>query len=130
MQEKQEILVWTLVRKIPWRRKWQPTPVFLPGKFHGQRRLALQSIGLQRVRHDSAIEHTWDNWSSDGCGRADDHEYYSNDLLVNYYNSTKWILLLLPFYRQENWDKKLNTLLWVTQIEMREKIIPGPTLYS
>ena len=28
------------VRKIPWRRKWQPTPVFLPGEFHGQRRLA------------------------------------------------------------------------------------------
>ena len=25
------------VRKIPWRRKWQPTPVLLPGKFHGQR---------------------------------------------------------------------------------------------
>ena len=25
------------VRKIPWRRKWQPTPVVLPGKFHGQR---------------------------------------------------------------------------------------------
>ena len=22
---------------IPWRGKWQPTPVFLPGKFHGQR---------------------------------------------------------------------------------------------
>ena len=28
------------VRKIPWRRKWQPTPVFLPGKCHGQRSLA------------------------------------------------------------------------------------------
>ena len=27
------------VRKIPWRRKWQPTPVFLPGEFHGQRNL-------------------------------------------------------------------------------------------
>ena len=27
------------VGKIPWRRKWQPTPVLLPGKFHGQRRL-------------------------------------------------------------------------------------------
>ena len=25
------------VRKIPWRRKWQPSPVFLPGEFHGQR---------------------------------------------------------------------------------------------
>jgi len=23
------------VRKIPWRREWLPTPVFLPGKFHG-----------------------------------------------------------------------------------------------
>ena len=28
------------VVKIPWRRKWQPTPVFLPGKSHGQRNLA------------------------------------------------------------------------------------------
>ena len=26
--------------KIPWRRKWQPTPVFLPGESHGQRSLA------------------------------------------------------------------------------------------
>ena len=27
------------VRKTPWRRKRKPTPVFLPGKFHGQRSL-------------------------------------------------------------------------------------------
>ena len=27
------------VRKIPWSRKWKPTPVFLPGKSHGQRDL-------------------------------------------------------------------------------------------
>ena len=27
------------VRKIPWRRKWQPTPIFLPGKSHGWRSL-------------------------------------------------------------------------------------------
>ena len=27
------------VRKIPWRRKWQPTPVLLPGDFYGQRSL-------------------------------------------------------------------------------------------
>ena len=25
--------------KIPWRREWLPTPVFMPGEFHGQRRL-------------------------------------------------------------------------------------------
>ena len=28
------------VREIPWRKKWQPTPIFLPGKPHGQRSLA------------------------------------------------------------------------------------------
>ena len=28
------------VGKIPWRREWQPTPVFLPREFHGQRSLA------------------------------------------------------------------------------------------
>ena len=27
------------IRKIPWRRKWQPTPVFLPGESHGWRAL-------------------------------------------------------------------------------------------
>ena len=28
------------VGKIPWRREWLPTPVFLPGEFYGQRNLA------------------------------------------------------------------------------------------
>ena len=32
------------VRKIPWRRKWQPNPVFLPGKSHGQRSLTGSSL--------------------------------------------------------------------------------------
>ena len=37
------------------RREWQPTPVFLPGKFHGQRSLVGSSPrGLQRVGHDKA----------------------------------------------------------------------------
>ena len=31
-------------RKIPWRREWQPTPVFLPGEFHGQRSPAGYSL--------------------------------------------------------------------------------------
>ena len=29
------------VRKIPWRRKWQPTPIFLPRKFHERRSLVV-----------------------------------------------------------------------------------------
>ena len=32
------------VGKIPWRREWQPTPVFLPGEFHGGRSLARHSL--------------------------------------------------------------------------------------
>ena len=40
------------VRKIPWRREWLPTPVFLPGEFHGQRRLEGYGPWGQRVRHD------------------------------------------------------------------------------
>ena len=39
--------------RFPWRRAWQPASVFLPGEFHGQRRLAdLLSMGLQRVGHN------------------------------------------------------------------------------
>ena len=33
------------IRKVPWRRKWQSTPLFLPGKYHGQRSLAGYSPG-------------------------------------------------------------------------------------
>ena len=38
------------VGKMPWRRAWQPAPVFLPGKSHGQD--PWQSTGSQRVGHD------------------------------------------------------------------------------
>ena len=36
----QETPVQSLDEEDPWRRKWQPTLVFLPGKFHEQRSLA------------------------------------------------------------------------------------------
>ena len=37
---------------IHWSGKWQPTPVFLPGEFHGQRSLAGYSPWGHRVGHD------------------------------------------------------------------------------
>ena len=41
------------IRKIPWRRKWQPSPIFLPEKSHGQRNLAGYSpYGHKRVGHN------------------------------------------------------------------------------
>ena len=51
------------VRKIPWRRAWQPTPVFLPEQSHGQMSLAgcsswchteLDMIQVTACRHTSA----------------------------------------------------------------------------
>ena len=50
---KQEMQFSPWVGKIPWRKKWQPTLVFLPGKCHGQRSLAGYSPwGHNRVRYD------------------------------------------------------------------------------
>jgi len=37
VQELQEMRVRSLGWEDPWRRAWQPTPVFLPGKSHAQR---------------------------------------------------------------------------------------------
>ena len=46
-----------LGREDPWRRKWQPTPGFLPGKSHGQRSLVGYSPGEhKRVRHNWATK--------------------------------------------------------------------------
>ena len=43
-----------------WRRKWQPTPVFLPGKSRGQRSLASYSPWAHRVRHNLMTKHHHD----------------------------------------------------------------------
>ena len=104
------------VGKILWRTEWQLTPVFSPGKFHGQRSLAgyspwghrgawratvhgvteepgrLQSMGLQRVGH---------NWKSmhvsvmDKCLRPEKkwRHYLFHVLflaLINYINFSVW----------------------------------------
>ena len=45
------------VRKIPWRRKWQTTPVFLPGESHGQRCPAAYSHGVAESDTTEATKH-------------------------------------------------------------------------
>ena len=58
MQETQETQFQSLrVGKIPWRRKWQPAPVFLSGKISGTEEPGgLQSMGWQTVRYYWATE--------------------------------------------------------------------------
>ena len=49
------------VRKISWRRQWQPTPAFLPGKCHGQRSLADYSPKIcKRLGHNLATKQKCD----------------------------------------------------------------------
>ena len=63
----QETQVWSLVRKIPWRRKWQPTPVFWPGEFHGQRNLAGYSLWGHKESDTTEVTNTLaSSLSSDG----------------------------------------------------------------
>ena len=51
----QETQIQPLGQKIPWKREWLPTPLFLPGEFCGLRILGVyKSMGLQRVRHNWA----------------------------------------------------------------------------
>ena len=38
--------------RSPWRMQWLPTPVFLPGEFHGQRSLAGYSSWGRKVEHN------------------------------------------------------------------------------
>ena len=55
----QETWVQSQFWKIPWRREWKPTPVFLPGEFHGQRSLAGYSPrDLKELDKTEQLTHT------------------------------------------------------------------------
>ena len=63
MQETQE----TRIGKIPWRRAWQPTPVFLPWESHGQRSLVGYSpCGLKVSDTTEMIQLTHMAWDDPG----------------------------------------------------------------
>ena len=57
------------VGKIPWRRKWQPTPIFLPGKFYGQRSLEGYSAWGRKESDTIEHAHTHAQWNQEELGR-------------------------------------------------------------
>ena len=65
-------------RKISWRRKWQPTPVFLPGKCHGERSLVDYSPWGHRVRHDWARTHLYALYPHTVCGKWNSASLWSS----------------------------------------------------
>ena len=56
------------VSKIPWRREWQPIPVFLPRESHGQRSLACCSPWGHK-ESDATEQLNWTDWTADGVIR-------------------------------------------------------------
>ena len=56
------------VWKIPWRRKWQPTPVFLPGESHGQRSLA--------TKQHAVLWGIFIEWCNCTCNLILEHFYF------------------------------------------------------
>ena len=74
------------VRKISWSRKCQPTPLFLPGKFHGQRSLVVYS--------------PW------GCKESDttEHTYFLIFLILMGSSEFSFLLLLPWSFSQEHYS--------------------------
>ena len=76
------------VRKIPWSRKWQPTPVFMPGKSHGHKSLADYSPWSHK--ESDTTEHTHCIKSLDWCQQFRKFEFLFSVYylcLINHLNS-------------------------------------------
>ena len=67
----------------PWRREWQPTPVFLPGEFHGQRSLRVVAI--------NAVEKIWITFL---------YRTYSNSC---YLCLPTWLVIIISFVLFKFW---------------------------
>ena len=94
--------------QLPWRRAWLPTPVFLPGEFHGQRSLAgLQSLvvtesdmtkqlTLSLSPSCPAAERKLKSWASQIDPRSPITKHQINHLLIfSRFDEHKWTSQLL-----------------------------------
>ena len=95
-----------LVVKIPWRRKWQPSPVFLPGKSHGLPwRATVHGVAKGQTWLSSRHGMTWiytHTWSScgpgPGLGTSTFHVIFITAVSFNITgkgNSERWICISL-----------------------------------
>ena len=100
------------VRKIPWRRKQQPTPVFLPGKSHGQRSLAGYSSWDCK---DWTCAHTRTHTHRHAESESEGHSVVSNSLWPHVHGHVhivhgilqgrilEWVAF--PFFRGSSWPR-------------------------
>ena len=98
------------VRKISWRRAWQPTPVFLPGESHGQRSLVGYSLLSKRGQFDFSF---WlQKAMNNKCMQSDDlkSKYIPHCIhAINRSTTCKTFLPPLPIY---NFVIRTQTKIW------------------
>ena len=91
------------VGKIPWRRKWQPTPVFLPEEFHGQRSLAGYSPQTTRLSTESV--HFSDS-------NALDHQPHTNGSNLKHIKISENIISDYRIYGFDEFSKHTQRQRW------------------
>ena len=84
--------------KIPWRREWQPTPVVLPGKFHGESSLA----GYNPWDHKELDTNEW--LSTHTLLKTLPCVLSHVQLLATLWTVAHQAPLSMGFYRQEHWN--------------------------
>ena len=101
------------VRKIPWRRAWQPTPVFLPGESHGQgawrgvaHRVAENRTQLKQLSmHASCKEIRTVSAGRERACRSTDRHFKP---APNWYLSHSYILLARATHKAKAWRNELS----------------------
>ena len=115
MPAMQETQVQSLGQKIPWRREWQPTPVFLPGESHGQRSLV--------------------GYSPWGCKESDTTEATSHTHICIYIyiyispNTYIQILLVLQILLISLYTP-IREIKWIVSLRLRDKAEQASDLAS
>ena len=89
------------VRKTPWRRAWQPISVFLPGEFHGQRRL----VGYSPWGHKELDITEWLTLSLDFQPPSHGLYWFPRAAVTKYH---KLIFILSQFWSLEAWYQDLR----------------------
>ena len=93
------------VRKIPWRRKWQSTPVFLPGESHGQRSL----VGFSPLGHKEyytlLVPKSFDPLALDFVCKSPVNLFSKWKFLSCFWVfATPWTIQSMEFSRPEYWS--------------------------
>ena len=78
--------------KIPWRKRWQATPVFLPGEFHGQRSLVGTVHGV--TKSQTQLRDWTTKTTSEAFGKCFHICYFFNEGYISVFLS----LILFPFF--------------------------------